>query len=329
MQNLETRLRSASWNPAAGIACPFVRYSHPKSSPGNVWRESPANLPIQLSVVIPTTDAYRNGYFAGLLSQISRQTLIDFELIVVKGDPRQGRAINIGAALARGKYLLTLDDDTLLPDPETFRKLITIVEAHPDIGMAGGDNVIPAEASPLVRRAMEQIPRRSWRPVQEITDSDLAEHPCLILRTAEFKAVGGENELLPRGLDPYLRQAFREAGKRVVVVPDVLYHHLPPDRWGKLLKQFFRNGRQAAFVNRHYPQRVIETPCEHGAFVLRVPFWRRALRYPPRLLRSLLTGQWVGLACELSYVSGFVLGWMKAPKMDYREYSRPRPSGKK
>ena len=28
--------------------------------------------------------------------------------------------------------------------------------------------------------------------VEEVTDSDLAEHPCMIMRTAEFKQVGGE-----------------------------------------------------------------------------------------------------------------------------------------
>jgi len=169
-------------------------------------------------------------------------------------------------ALARGKYLLTIDDDISLPDPETFRKLVAVMQAHPDIGMAGGNNLIPADASPFQRRVMREIPRWSSEPVSEITESDRAEHGCLIMRAAVFKAVGGENELIPRGLDPYLREAFREAGKRVVVVPGVIYHHLPPESLRTLLQQFLRNGRQAAFANRHYPQWVIETPSSHGPF---------------------------------------------------------------
>lgn len=264
----------------------------------------------KLSVVIPTRDGYGHGILPTLINQIHQQGFQQYEVIIVKGDPRQGRAINVGAALANGDFLLTLDDDTLLPDNQAFTRLLAVMEAHPDIGMAGGNNTIPDWATPFVKRVMQEVPRRSWEPVREITDSDLAEHGCLIMRTAEFKALGGENELIPRGLDPYLRQVFREAGKRVVVVPGVIYHHLPPDTWRKLLRQFFRNGRQAAYTNRHYPQWVIETSDRHGPFPPRVPVWRRVLRYPIRMLRTLLAGQWIWLFCQISYVIGFILGWL-------------------
>jgi GT2 family glycosyltransferase len=310
MEGLEARSQSASWRPAGGVARRFVRYPNSQASPGMVWQDSPPDGQITLSVVVPTSDAYRGGYFPKLLVQISRQECSDFELIVVRGDPRQGRAINVGAALARGKYLLTLDDDTSLPDPQTFSKLVRIMETYPDIGMSGGNNVIPPDASALVRRVMRQVPRRSWEPVREIVDSDLAEHPCLMMRTAEFKAVGGENELLPRGLDPYLRQAFRQAGKRVVVVPDVIYHHLPPDSLGGLLAQFFRNGRQAAFANRHYPPGVIETPSDHGPFRPVMPLSLRVLRFPLRLLYALLRGRPVWFLCEVAYALGFAREWI-------------------
>ena len=264
----------------------------------------------ELSVIIPTRDGYRLGKLPELLDHIRQQSFQRYEVIVVKGDPRQGRAINTGVALAKGKYLLTLDDDTSLPDKETFKKLLAVMEAHPDIGMAGGNNTIPDWASPFVKKVMQQVPRRSWEPVTEITDSDLAEHGCLMMRTSEFTALGGENELIPRGLDPYLREVFRKAGKRVVVVPDVVYHHLPPDSLRKLLTQFFRNGKQAAYTNRHYPQWVIETPSEHGVFVPRVPLWRRVLRYPIRMLRTLFAGKWVWLLCQMCYMAGFVFGWL-------------------
>ncbi len=316
MQDLDVRLSSASWRPAREIERPFVKHRHAGTSPGWVWREAPADDAPRLTVVIPTIDAQRGGYFLQLLRQISAQRWRDYELIVVRGDPRQGRAINVGAELARGRYLLILDDDTALPDPDTFRKLVSVMEAQPEVGMAGGNNVVPAGATAFVRRAMRQIPRRSWDPVQAITDSDLAEHPCLIMRTSEFKAVGGENELIPRGLDPYLRQAFREAGKRVVVVPDVLYHHLPPDSWRKLLGQFFRNGRQAAFVNRRYPQWVLETPSEHGAFDLYVPPRRRMTRYLQSLLNSARSRQWIWLWCQVWYAAGFVSGWLLDGRQD-------------
>jgi GT2 family glycosyltransferase len=245
------------------------------------------------------------------LRQISEQDFTSFELLVVRGDSYQGRAINVGAALAQGKYLLTLDDDTALPDPQTFRKLVAVMDAHLDIGIAGGNNVIPENASPFVRRVMQQIPRRSWKPVIEITDSDLAEHPCMIMRLDEFKAVGGENELLPRGLDPYLREQFRRMGKRVVVVPGVTYHHLPPDNLTILLRQYYRNGLQAAFVNRNFPQWIIETPPDHGQFEVHYPRAKRYVRFSLRLLRALLDRKSLWFLSELSYALGFAREYLK------------------
>lgn len=193
--DLSEKLSEAVWYPAVNVERPFVWHLNKQNSPGSIWHEKhkSSDAPI-ISIIIPTFDAFRNGYFPKLLDQISRQNFSQFEIIVVRADPRQGRAINIGAALAKGKYLLTLDDDTALPDPETFSKLMAVMEEHSEIGMAGGNNVIPKDASPFVGSVMKQIPRRSWKPVQKITDSDLAEHPCLIMRTEEFKKVGGENE---------------------------------------------------------------------------------------------------------------------------------------
>ena len=305
-KDIEIRFRSDIWSPAGPIDRPFVKHGNPKVSPGDFWHYSPDNTRPELSIIIPTSDAHRGGYFLELLQQISRQNYSEFEIIVVKGDPRQGRAINIGVTVARGKYLMTLDDDTSLPDPETFSKLVAVMEKHPEIGMAGGNNVIPKDASPFVRRVMKQIPRRSWEPVQEITDSDLAEHPCLIMRTKEFKEAGGENELIPRGLDPYLREEFRKLGKRVVVVPGVIYHHLPPDNLCKLLRQFYRNGKQAAYTNRNFPQWVIETPPDHGSFKAHKPFPLRLLRFPIRILSALITGKFLWFLSQTVYATGFM-----------------------
>lgn len=306
MQDIEIRFQSGQWLPADRVKRPFVKHTNPKVSPGEFWHYLPDNIQPEISIIIPTFDAYRGGYFLKLLGQISRQNFLQLEIIVVRADPRQGRAINIGAALAKGKYLLTLDDDTALPDPETFSKLVAVMEKHPEIGMAGGNNVIPEDASPFVRTVMKQIPRRSWKPVQKIIDSDLAEHPCLIMRTEEFKKVGGENELIPRGLDPYLREEFRKLGKRVVVIPGVIYHHLPPDSLAKLWRQFYRNGRHAAYTNRNYAQWVIETPSKHGSFKTHKSFLLRLLRFPVRLLHSFLTGRFIWFLCEVAYALGFV-----------------------
>ena len=306
MLDIETHIRSGQWFSAAKIDRSFVKYAHSKASPGKIWHYRSERLSDLLSVVIPTIDGYRGGYFLKLLTQIGCQNLKKFEVIVVRGDSRQGRAINTAAALAQGKYLLTLDDDTSLPDPKTFSKLVAVMTNHPKIGIAGGNNIIPPDANFFVRRVMQELPRRSWEPAKEIIDSDLAEHPCMIMRTEEFKLIGGENELIPRGLDPYLRHEFRKLKKRVVVVPEVIYYHLPPGNISKLLLQFYRNGRQAAYTNRNYPQWVIETPARHGNFKVRQSFTFRCLRFPFRLMRALATGKPIWFLCEVIYAFGFI-----------------------
>lgn len=303
---LRQKLAGGSWFPANGLERSFVRHINKQNSEALIWHEKSESNQVVLSVIIPTSDAYRDGLFPQLLDQISSQTLKNFELIVIKGDSRQGRAINIGVVLAQGKYLLTLDDDTSLTDPLTFEKLVRVMETQPHIGIAGGNNVIPENANRFVRRVMQELPRRSWKPVVKITDSDLAEHPCMIMRAENFKALGGENEMIPRGLDPYLREQFRLLGMRVVLVPGVIYHHMPPDSLLKLLRQFHRNGRHAAYVNRYYPEWVIETPANHGYFEVHKPFIFRVLRFPFRLVRSLIESKPILFLCEVAYASGFI-----------------------
>ncbi len=272
--------------------------------------DSPEDYP-KVSIIIPTSDGYRGGYFPALLKQLSEQSFQNFETIIIQGDPRQGRAINTGAEMAKGRYLLTLDDDTNLQSMHALEKLVKIMERDPTIGMAGGINVIPEEAPFLIRRAMREIPRRTTPPVDQVTESDLAEHPLLLIRKDVFLMVGGENELIPRGLDPYLRYKFREAGYKVVVVPGASYSHLPPSTFARLIKQFYRNGKQAAFGNRFYPQWMIETPENHVKdFVEKRPFLYRASRYLINILKKALKGHCIYLSVYTAYAIGFVWGYL-------------------
>ena len=297
----------------------FVKYKGPDARPrvtvidGKGVDES--GYPI-LSVIIPTRDAYRGGYFPRLLDQIGQQSFQNFELLVVKGDPRQGRAINTGAAMARGGYIMTLDDDTCIGHRDLFKTLVAVMDDHADVGLAGVPNLVPDNVSWLVKQVMVQVPRRSSQMVREITVSDMAEHPCLIMRKDIFYRVGGENELLPRGLDPYLRQGFREAGYKVVVVPDVYIHHLPPQTPGKLVRQFFRNGYIACYVNKFYPHWVLELTTDHRDLEQLQAGWRqRIVRQAKKLTNAIFDLKFVFLSTQLAYLCGFCWGAVKIKKI--------------
>ena len=288
---------------------PFVKY--PKgSSEGRIeiHREKPDQTPL-VSIIIPTADATRDGLLPSLLKQLEEQTFRDFEIIVIIGDTRQGRAINCGAQVAEGKYLVTFDDDTRLGHNDLLEKMVSQIEKHTDIGMAGVANLVPEDASFFVRRVMKELPRRTSPMVTEIVDSDMAEHPCCIIPRHVFMEVGGENEIIPRGLDPYLRQEIRKAGYRVVVLPGVYIHHLPPKTLRKFIKQFYRNGKMAAYVNKFHPEFVIELTTKHGDQVSdKRSTIMRIFSYSGRLAKTFVTFRIFYLLSLVLYLTGYIIG---------------------
>ncbi len=295
---------------AAAIRRTFVRYL--REGPAPTVRVLPPpdhSAPPVLSVIIPTADGTRGGNLARLLEELRRQTLLRFEVIVVEGDRRQGRAINTGAAIARGDVLVTMDDDTRLGHGDLLERIMTVFAGDASIGIVGVSNVVPHDAPWIVRRAMRELPRRSSRVVDRVTDSDMAEHPCLAIRKDVFYRIGGEHEWISRGLDPYLRQEVRRLGYRVVVAPHAWIHHLLPPSLRGILRQYYRNGVGAAYVAKFYPEFVIDQTLDHRARP-RKPGSRatRGIRYAGRVLASVVTMRWIYLATLASYAAGYAWG---------------------
>ncbi len=290
----------------------FVRYL--KEGPVPALRIIPVadgGLDPKVSVLIPTANRARSHTLDRLLRQINDQSLRQVEVITVEGDRRQGRAINTAAAIARGEFLVTMDDDTQLGDARVLEHLVTAMEQDPTIGIAGAASVIPSDAPPIVRRAMREVPRRSSPVVDVVTESDMAEHPCLAIRRRLFYQIGGEHELIPRGLDPYLRDEVRRLGFRVVVVPRTWIHHLLPPTFRGILRQYYRNGVGAAYVKKFYPQLVIEQAVAHNEPVAeRTSLPTRGLRYLAHTGGAILRGQWVYLGTLGIYALGYAWGML-------------------
>lgn len=287
----------------------FVRYlregpsPHLQVIPGRDGQSAP-----RVTVIIPTADGVRGGNLARLLDALTKQTFQRFEVVIVEGDRRQGRAINTAAAIARGGMLVTMDDDTRLGHPDLLERIVRAFDADPGIGIAGVSNLVPRDAPLLVRRAMQELPRRSSRLVTQLTDSDLAEHPCLAIPRALFYEIGGEHEWIPRGLDPYLRREVRRRGYRVVVLPHAWIHHLLPTTLGGLFRQYLRNGVGAAYVRKFYPQFIIDQATDHGAMPRDHGLLVRAVRYAVRLSVAALTLRWLSLVTLLAYAAGYAWG---------------------
>lgn len=265
----------------------------------------------KVTVVIPSLDRSRSRYLEALMRDLEGQTLQDFEVRVVEGDRRQGRAINRGVCEARGDIIVILDDDTRLASDSVLERLVECLDHDPSIGMVGASTLVPDWANRLQKRAMRELPRRVFPLVSEVTQSDMVQHPCCALRREVFREAGGEREDIVRGLDPYLRQRIRDCGYRVVVAPNCGVYHLLPARFSDLMRMAFRNGAGSAFAQRTHPELVMETGDGFDeSFSRRVPFRSRIVRYPFRILDALCHGRPILFCWLLAYALGHACGYL-------------------
>jgi GT2 family glycosyltransferase len=258
-----------------------------------------------------------------LLEDVRAQSLPEVEVLLVVGVTPQGRAINLGAAQARGAILIILDDDSRLPQRDTLERLVAVLRADPRVGMAGASIVQPADAGRFQRAVARELPRFNMPVVERVTDSDMPCHGCCAFRKEVFAAVGGERESIVRGLDPDLRQRLRASGYRVVLAPGAWATHPVPANWGAFVRMFYRNGRGSAYAQRHQPELLYDTDedAEWKGKPLRAGFARRLLRFPLRTLRYLLQGRLLRVVGDACYVAGYVREW--ATSSGTRQTVRP------
>lgn len=260
------------------------------------------------SIVIPVLNLEGNPYLDNILNSLSKQTLLPESVLLIVGDRRQGRAINYGVSKASTTYIATVDDDTMIDDTELFKKLIDAINADSTIGIAGAACVIPDHASDFQKRSMREIPRRFFPVQKETVDSDMVQHPCLVMPRALFLKIGGEDEELVRGLDPVLRKKVRDAGKRVAIIADTWVYHLIPDGFWKVMRMYYRNGRGSGFASKNYPDRVLELSdgYDEGSFDERKPILYRICRRFLSLTVSLCKLELIKVSADVAYILGVV-----------------------
>jgi glycosyltransferase involved in cell wall biosynthesis len=257
-------------------------------------------------VIVPTLDGQRGGNLSQLRADIARQTLTDLEVIVVEGVRPNGRARNVGAARARGRYLVFVDDDVRLGHPGVLANLVGALERDPGLGLVGPSQLVPPEATRFQRAVARQLPRSSFPVVADPVETDMVTHMCLAIPADLWRRLGGEHDDLVRGTDPDLRDRVREDRRRVVVVPDTWAYHPPPASLGALLRSAWRGGRGAAWVRRHHPDLKFDVP--DGPFASRAPVRGRsyrAVRFGARLLAAAARGRILLVGADLAYAAGY------------------------
>lgn len=261
---------------------------------------------VAYSLIIPVLKMEENPYIDSILASLGEQSLLPEAVHLIVGDRRQGRAINYGVSQTSTKYIGTVDDDSQIDDNDLFKKLINAMEADDSIGIGGAACTIPEFVSKFREKAMRQIPRRFFPVQKENIDSDMVQHPCLVMPRKLFLAIGGEDEELIRGLDPVLRKKVRDAGKRVTIIANTWIYHLIPDSFWKIVKMYYRNGRGSGYASRNYPDRIIELTdgYDGGNFTERKPLPFRIIRRLFSLIVSICKLEFIKIATDIAYICG-------------------------
>ncbi|MFO0775926.1 MAG: glycosyltransferase [Nitrospiraceae bacterium] len=156
---------------------------------------------------------------------------------VIRNDENLGfaKACNQGAAVAKGQYLVFLNNDTI-PQQGWLSEMVKEVETHPEVTVVGSkllyeDSTV--QHAGVVFSKVFQTPYHIYRGVasrhpivNRRREFQAVTAACMLVRRHDFDAVGGFDEGYRNGFeDADLCLKIRERGGRIVYQPaSVLYH---------------------------------------------------------------------------------------------------------
>lgn len=296
---------------------------------------------MDISVIIPNLDA--DQMLRECIRAVRENTRASVEIIVVDngGTPDLpdvtvlrnernlgfGRAVNRGAAAARGEFLCILNNDAQV-QPGALDVLIDFLRTHPDAGICGPQLVhadgslqnsfdnFPTLLDQFVNKALLRrvCPGRfpsKRRPAQQPTPVESLVGACLVIPRALFEQLGGFDERYFLYLEE--TDLCRRCPKKVYLVPQARVRHLggatkqrAPHRgrveYTRSLFQYFRKHSRAYWVLRAlYPFKVLIQ------VLLLLVSNVATLFVVPRLRRRLKTYAWLLLWLALFCPEGFGL----------------------
>lgn len=190
-----------------------------------------------------------NGSVDGSQAML-REQFPEVRLIQNEANVGLSRASNQGIAASRGRYLLLLNNDTLV-DERSLDKMVDFLDAHPDAAAVGGrllnpDSSLQAGYNRFSTLGEEfLVATRLGRFVSEIYPSQVEDHQamavdwlgsaCLLLRREALQQVGLlDEDYFIYGDEVDLQYRLRKAGWGVYFLPSAHTIHFggrSMDRW--------------------------------------------------------------------------------------------------
>ncbi len=153
------------------------------------------------------------------------------------------KACNQGARIAKGKYLVFLNNDTI-PQPGWLAALAAEVDSHAEVGIAGSKLLYPdgtIQHAGVVRDSQHLVPYHIYKSVagdhsavNQRREFQIVTAACLLIRRSLFEEVGGFDEEYVNGFeDADLCLKVRERGYAVVYQPRSVVVHLENQTSGR------------------------------------------------------------------------------------------------
>ena len=172
-----------------------------------------------------------------------RQLSGDVRIIVNEKNLGFAKACNQGAAAARGKYLVFLNNDTI-PQSGWLAALVAEVDNHAEVGIVGSKLLYPdgtVQHAGVVRDCARRLPYHIYKnfaashpAVNQRREFQIVTAACLLIRRALFDEVKGFDEGYVNGFeDADLCLKVRERGYVVVYQPRSVVVHLESQTPGR------------------------------------------------------------------------------------------------
>ncbi len=153
------------------------------------------------------------------------------------------KACNQGAKVARGRYLVFLNNDTI-PQPDWLDALVREVEEYPDVAVVGSKLLYPDETvqhAGVAFSRKDRIPYHLYQgfpanapAVNRRRELQCVTAACMLIRREVFLTVGGFDEGYRNGFEDIdLCLKVRERGHRVVYQPHSVVIHLEEQTPGR------------------------------------------------------------------------------------------------
>jgi glycosyltransferase involved in cell wall biosynthesis len=183
-------------------------------------------------------------------AQVDEVLYADLPVSLVRQDQAgPAAARNRGAAVARGRFLVFLDDDCVA-EPDWLAALEAAFRAHAGTVLFGGEiiNPCPDNVHTEVGELILDVLRERFRP--EPGGVYFFRSMNLAVRADEFAACGGFDASLRTAEDREFSDRWLHRGGRLVAVPAARVVHARPLTFREFARRYYEYGRGAFHFHR-------------------------------------------------------------------------------